>query len=361
MTDKKILLGLTYYLPNISGVTLYAVILAEELVKRNYEVGVVCAKSTPNPSFEKRRGIQINRIGGFSLGKGYIMPMYWWRSFWLVKQHDIINCHLPSIESFWLALWAKILRKKLIVTHHCEFNFTGRLSNKLISIITCPIHFLVYMMADTIVAYTEDYAKTSVFLRYFGNKIVYILPPIKIPPAPPFNKGGKKHQICKEKVVGFVGRIAWEKGLNYLTEAMKQVEAKLLLIGPYKDVAGDETYKKLTNVELVGPIEHAKLNKYYEQLDCLVLPSTNNLETFGIVQAEAMVCGCPVVASNLPGVRVPVQMTGMGEIAKVADSVDLAKKINIVLKNGKKYYQKIARNLDLFGYKKTVDEYEKIF
>ena len=95
-------------------------------------------------------------------------------------------------------------------------------------------------------------------------------------------------------------------------------------------------------------------------MDCLVLPSTDNLETFGIVQAEAMVCGVPVVASNLPGVRVPVMMTGMGEIASVTDNNDLAEKIIMVLKNKEKYIKK-AKNLDKFDYKKTVDQYEKVF
>lgn len=162
-------------------------------------------------------------------------------------------------------------------------------------------------------------------------------------------------------IVGFVGRIGWEKGLLYLIEAMKQVKATLVLVGPYKDVAGDNTYKTLKNVELKGPISHDKLRNFYKSIDCLVLPSTNNLETFGIVQAEAMVCGTPVVATNLPGVRVPIQMTGMGEVCKIADSQDLADKINIVLKNGKKYYRNRAKNLDKFDYLKTVDEYEKLF
>ncbi|KKQ64360.1 MAG: Glycosyl transferase group 1, partial [Candidatus Shapirobacteria bacterium GW2011_GWF1_38_23] len=90
-------------------------------------------------------------------------------------------------------------------------------------------------------------------------------------------------------------------------------------------------------IELVGAIEHDNLSTFYKNIDCLVLPSINNLETFGIVQAEAMKCGVPVVASNLPGVRVPVQMTGMGEICEIKNVDDLAKKINIVLKNGKTF------------------------
>ena len=351
----KILIGLTYYKPNISGVTEYASILAEELEKRKYEVKIITGKFKKELNCDEK----ITRVGGFSVGKGFIMPSYFWRSIKPVMECEVVNCHLPSIESFWLALWARIFNKKLIVTHHCEFQINGELSNALIGIATYPIHFLTYLLADQIVAYTDDYAKTSIFLRFFKNKIVYILPPIKV------EETKQKIELGKDKIVGFVGRIGWEKGLGYLIEAMKDIGAKLILVGPYKDVVGDKSYEKLKKiisdkVVFYGPIAHENLKSFYDVCDCLVLPSINNLETFGIVQAEAMICGVPVVASNLPGVRVPVQMTGMGEICKIKDSVDLGKKIELVLNNGKKYYQQRAKNLELFDYKKTIDSYERL-
>ena len=53
----------------------------------------------------------------------------------------------------------------------------------------------------------------------------------------------------KGKVVGFVGRIGWEKGIAYLIEAMNDVKATLELAGPYQEVVGDDTYKKLVKIE----------------------------------------------------------------------------------------------------------------
>lgn|GEM_PF-4060908 len=175
MAKLKILLGLTYYLPNISGVTQYAVILAEELVKRKYKVEVICSGN--NRMVNK---IKVNGVGGFSLGKGFIMPSYPCKSYSAVKNSDVIICNLPSVESFWLAVWAKMLRKRLIVIHHCEFNFTGTISNKIISIITYPAHIVIYLLADKITSYTKDYADNSIFLKHFRRKVCYILPPIKI-------------------------------------------------------------------------------------------------------------------------------------------------------------------------------------
>lgn len=355
----KILVSLTYYLPNISGVSQYAAILVEELIKRGNKVRVIAGKTS---NFKLQTKEEIIGVYGFSIGKGFIMPMYWLKSIEQVRWAEVINCHLPSIESFWLALWGKVFHKKVIVTHHCEFMFTGTFANKLISLFSWPIHYFVYLWADKIVAYTEDYANYSSFLKIFKKKVIFILPPIKI------NKISKKQQtISKKYVIGYVGRIAWEKGLDRLIDIIpllrKEVDFEMWWVGPYKDVKGDNFYKKLKlkkEIKLVGPIEHEKLNEYYAQMNCLVLPSTDNLETFGIVQAEAMVCGVPVVASNLPGVRVPVLSTGMGEITSVTDNNDLAEKIIMVLKNKEKYISR-AKNLDQFDYKNTVDRYEKLF
>ncbi len=356
---KRILVGITYYWPNISGVSVYAQILAEELAKK-YEVKVLTAKFKNELRVEENnKGIKIKRVPGWQIGKGFLMWHYPIDSFKAVKKCDLINCHLPSIESFWLALWGKIFGKKIIITHHCEFGFNGKLSNQMIALLSFPIHFFTYLWADKIVTYTKDYAENSMFLRMFKKKLIYILPPIKM------ERSDKKFGWGKGKVVAYVGRIGWEKGLDYLVEAMKNVEAKLILAGPYKEVVGDKTYeviKKNLNerIILTGAIEHKNLENFYKSIDCLVLPSTNNLETFGIVQAEAMKCGTPVVASNLPGVRVPVRMSKMGEICQIKNTEDLAKKINLVLKKGKKFYQKRAKNLEKFDYKITVKEYEKI-
>jgi glycosyltransferase involved in cell wall biosynthesis len=369
IVSVKILIGLTYYLPNISGVTQYVSILSDELVTRSHKIRIICSKSksplpagrqAQHPSLNKE-GATIINVNGFSIGKGFVMPMYWYKSIEQVRWSDVVNCHLPSIESFWLALWGRIFRKNIIVTHHCEFMFTGSLSNKLIAFLSWPIHFFVYLLANNIVAYTKDYASHSSFLKIFKNKIIFILPPIKIKSI--------NHNKQNKMIIGYVGRIAWEKGLDRLIEIIPKLKSELgdnfemWWVGPYKNVKGDNFYKKLKikkEIKLIGPVDHENLNKYYAKMDCLVLPSTDNLETFGIVQAEAMVCGVPVVASNLPGVRVPVLTTGMGEIASVTDNNDLAKKIIMVIKNKIKYINR-AKNLNLFDYKKTVNEYEKVF
>jgi hypothetical protein len=74
-----------------------------------------------------------------------------------------------------------------------------------------------------------------------------------------------------------------------------------------------------------------------------------------------MMNGVPCVPSALPGVRQPVTMHGMGRVAKIGDSADLAGCILEVLGKPEKYRG------DSAGIKKAYDpdsiaaEYEKLF
>ncbi len=357
----KILIGVTYYSPHISGLTNYAKILAEELSKRGNKVKVISGRYNINLKLkEKNNGVEIVRIPGQKIGKGFLMWNYPIMAKTMVRENEIINPHLPSVESIWLAIWAKVYHKRLVVTHHCEF-WGGNFGNRIIGYFTYPLHWLVYKMADKIVVASQDYAKHSKFLKQFNKKLIYTFPPIKLV------KNDEGNTIRKrQKIVGFVGRISWEKGLPYLIKAMEKINAKLELVGPYNQLDKDNTYEFIKNklgknVCFLGKISDKELVSFYKKIDCLVLPSINNLEAFGMVQAEAIISGTPVVASNLPGVRVPVKISGMGEISKIADSKDLARKIKLVLKRGKKYYRQKATNLNLFDYRKTVNDYERAF
>jgi glycosyltransferase involved in cell wall biosynthesis len=91
------------------------------------------------------------------------------------------------------------------------------------------------------------------------------------------------------------------------------------------------------------------------------MTSVNATESFGLVQVEAMLCGTPVVATNLPGVRQPVTVTGMGEIVAIADSDSLAEGIGKVLANPARYVRTRAEIERIFDLDVTVASYERLF
>jgi len=76
---------------------------------------------------------------------------------------------------------------------------------------------------------------------------------------------------------------------------------------------------------------------------------------------EAFLCGTPVVATNLPGVRQPVTMTGMGAIVPIADAEGLAEGVIKVLKAPERYIKPRSEITRIFELARTVDTYEQLF
>jgi rhamnosyl/mannosyltransferase len=107
-----------------------------------------------------------------------------------------------------------------------------------------------------------------------------------------------------ERVVLFVGRLHEQKGLEYLLRAMVGLDARLVLVGTgYLERSLRSLAAELRlgdNVVFEGQLPPNEIVPYLYASSLLVLPSVNSGESFGIVQLEAMICGKPVVSTDLP-------------------------------------------------------------
>ena len=74
-----------------------------------------------------------------------------------------------------------------------------------------------------------------------------------------------------------------------------------------------------------------------------------------------MLEGVPVVASDLPGVRQPVRLTGMGEIAPIGDAAGLARQIIRVLEAPDAYLRPREEIRSRFSMDRTISEYEDVY
>ncbi len=119
-----------------------------------------------------------------------------------------------------------------------------------------------------------------------------------------------------------------------------------MFVGPHKNVIGEEDYARRIHAlidgltakrgrcwDFVGPLRGPELSAFFAACDVHVLPSLNSTEAFGLVQVEAMLCGTPIICSDLPGVRTAPTSTGMGEVVPIGDAHALAEAILHICKN----------------------------
>jgi glycosyltransferase involved in cell wall biosynthesis len=163
--------------------------------------------------------------------------------------------------------------------------------------------------------------------------------------------------------------------VEYLVGAMPEIlkkhpNARVLYVGQFQKVLGEEVYiNKLRPMidalgdrwTFLGILPPGELAAFYRQCDVTVLPSTNSTESFGIVQVESMSYGTPVVASDLPGVRQPVKMTGMGRVVPPADTHALAEGISEVLSHPEQYKGDVDALINTYSPQHTAQEYESVF
>jgi len=349
-------------------------------VERGHDVTVLTSHYQRElPREELLEGVRVVRVPvAFRLSKGVIMPSFGFQATRLVKEHDVISAHLPQFDAWGLALRARLFNKPCVITYHCDLQLPGGGFNRFVERATSAANHLAAMWADRIVVNTQDYAEASPFLRRYRRKTQAILPPVVMPE--PDDESVRQFRRAyglegRHPVFGFAARLATEKGVEVLVDAAPELtkrfpHMKVLFVGPYKDVIGEEGYRAriLPGIEAMGDawqflgiLRDQQMPAFYNCLDCLLSPSLNMTESFGMVQVEAMLCGTPVVASDLPGVRQPVHMTGMGETIPVGDSGALVEAVTRVVEGKAKYVRPRAEIEAAFGLARTVDSYERLF
>ncbi len=113
--------------------------------------------------------------------------------------------------------------------------------------------------------------------------------------------------------------------------------------------------------KFLGTLSLAEISAFFHECEVTVLPSLNSTESFGMVQVESMLCGTPVVASDLPGVRQPVMISGMGRVVPAADVQALAQAIISILDHPEKFQGDPASIAESFSPETVAVAYEEIF
>lgn len=148
--------------------------------------------------------------------------------------------------------------------------------------------------------------------------------------------------LSEDPVLLFVGRIQKLKGLDVAVDALAQMSssnAQLVVVGGPSGADGVaellrirstiEANGLIDRVRFVEPQPHHMLSTFYRAADLCLVPSRS--ESFGLVAAEALACGTPVVATAVGGLTTLVEHERSGLLMIDRDPARWAAEIDRLL------------------------------
>lgn len=374
----KVLMILDYYRPYVSGLSVTVERLALGLSARGHAMTILTHQHDPDLPREERLGsVRILRAPVLArIGKAQISPALAAVAAREIQNTDVLHLHAPLAPAVPLAVLAAMHRVPIVANYHCDLRLPRGSVNRVLEMVARASQNFALDRAAVIINSTEDYARATPALAKRLEKFVGIVPPVPDLAAGTASPSelASRWGISERPVVLFVGRFAEEKGLPHLVAALPQIRSRfpkavLLLAGENEAIPGETVGQRLaplladrrSGVVAPGFVEDKDMAALFRLADVLALPSTNSTESFGMIQVEAMLCGLPVVASDLPGVREPVRRSGMGEIARAGDSSDLARQIIKVLEAPERYRKPRDVVRETFSVEATLSAYENAY
>ena len=344
----KILMLTWEYPPRVvGGISRVVYDLSHRLIKDGHEVTVVTYKDGEAPYFENDKGVKVHRIDNYMINANNFIEWIMQMNFAMISKanqiiseegkFDIIHAH------DWLVAYAaKALKESFdmpIVStiHATEAGRNSGIHDETQRYINDTEWMLTYESTEVIV--NSNYMKGEL-QRLFGlpfEKINVVPNGVNLNIFSGVERDyefRRKFATDNEKIILFMGRLVYEKGVQHLVAAMPKIlsqynDVKLVIAG--KGAMADELKAQAhalgieNKVCFAGYMNGKDVQKMYKAADISVFPST--YEPFGIVALEAMLSENPIVVSDIGGLNeiVTHRENGMksyaGNSNSIADSV----------------------------------------
>jgi glycogen synthase len=356
----------------IGGLSTHVYYLSKELRHRGLEVHVITCREDNEPIYEEQEGIFVHRVSPYGIHTEEFTKWVMHLNFAMIEmviglitatgKFDIIHAH------DWLtAFCARVLRRSYQIPMVSTIHATeyGR-NNGLKSDMQKYISSVEGMLAD-------ESCKIVACSNYMRNEIIELFKPnwedIWLIPNGIYEKSvqhkfdsinyRRNYALDHEKILFFVGRHVFEKGVNILIEALPKIlnkykDLKTVIAGkgPMTEPLRSRVFQLGLNNKVIftGYISEEDKNRLYRVSDIAIFPSL--YEPFGIVALEAMAAGCPVVVSSAGGLGEIVQhkynglKTTTGSVESIVDNV-------IELLNNNDLAMELRKN----GYRSVIEDY----
>ena len=344
----KILMLTWEYPPRIvGGIARVVHDLSHRMIKDGHEVTVVTYHDGNTPYYENDKGVEVYRVDNYMINPNNFIDWIMQLNFNMIsKANQIINekgkFDVIHAHDWLVAYAAKSIKEAnsipLVATIHAtESGRNSGIHDETQRYINDTEWMLTYESTEVIV--NSNFMKSDI-QRLFGlpfEKINVIPNGINLNNFTGVEKDydfRRQYALDNEKIILYVGRLVYEKGIQNLIGAMPKIldryhDAKLVICG--KGGMMDELKAEVHNlgidnkVYFAGYCDSKKVQKMYKCADIAVFPST--YEPFGIVALEAMLAGIPTVVSDVGGLNEIVDhgVNGMksyaGNSNSIADSV----------------------------------------
>lgn len=331
----KILMLTNTFTPHIGGVANSVTWLAENLRAAGHRVLIIAPEfsGAPQDETDVLRIPALQRFGG----SDFSVPIPLSRSLDEALdafQPDIVHSHHPFLLGDTALRVSATRDLPIVYTYHTRYELYGHYvaqDSPVLKRLVLSLALGYCDLCDAVIAPSQSMAQ---FLTEHGVKTPVTVVPTGID-ASQFDHGdGKRLRSASgipsdAFVVGHVGRLAPEKNLEYLTEAVKQfltshASAHFLVVGCGETMAHIQdtlTGAGLgTRIHLVGALTGAELADAYAAMD--VFAFSSHSETQGLVLVEAMAAGIPVVALDAPGARDVVSDSRNGRLLAANSPAD---------------------------------------
>lgn len=344
----KILMLTWEYPPRIvGGIARVVHDLSQRLIKDGHEVTVITYKDGDAPEYESDKGVQVYRIENYMIRPNNFIDWIMQMNFNMIAKANELIANGEKFDTIhahdWLVAYAaKTLKHSynipLVSTIHAtESGRNSGIHDEVQRYINDTEWLLTYESSEVIV--NSNYMKCEL-QRLFGlpfEKINVVPNGININNFAGIERDyefRRQYAMDNEKIILYVGRLVYEKGIQNLISAMQKIlngyhDSKLIIAG--KGGMLDELKAQANSMGLgdkvyfTGYLNAKQVQKMYKCADVAVFPST--YEPFGIVALEAMLAGVPTVVSDVGGLNEIIEhgVNGMksyaGNSNSIADSV----------------------------------------
>ncbi len=286
------------YFPVTGGIENHIRLLAREQVRCGHNVTVLVTNLGPRTLEEEREGVRVIKAARLAHLASTPLSFSFFRLMGRIPA-DVTHLHFPyppgEVANF---LFGR--GEVTVLTYHSDV-----VRQRSILALYHPLLLRILGRADGIIVTSPRYLESSPYLRLFRDKCRVI--PLGVEVERFASASGEEVQAIRQRygspLLLFVGKLRYYKGIPYLLEAMRELDARLLIVGS-GPMEGE--WRKLSRemglegkVFFLGEVEEEKLPAFYQACDVFVLPASHRSEAFGTVLVEAMAAGKPVISTEL--------------------------------------------------------------